>query len=136
MVGTSRYLLKDLSPLRGGVFGRCGPTAHAVGCILASLRGCLRAGRRRFPVPGRVSKRFAKQKNAHACAERSRDPRSHFDVILCSAPQLGTSAMERGFSPSRNLRVSAGSYFGSEEKIMRKNLSFEANANRGTLNTG
>src|SRR5437879_12556115 len=79
---------------------------------------------------------LAKQKNAHAWAERSRDPRSHFDVILWSAPQLGTSAMERGFSPSRNLRVSAGSYFGSEEKIMRKNLSFEANTNRGTLNTG
>ena len=44
--------------------------------------------------------------------------------------------MERGFSPSRNLRVAAASYFLSEANTIRKNRSLVAKAKRGTLNTG
>ena len=46
------------------------------------------------------------------------------------------SEIVRGASPSRNCRVPAGSYFLSEENTIKKKRSFDAEVNRGTLNTG
>ena len=38
--GCGKVGIAILSPLRGLVISRCGPTACAVGCILTPLRGC------------------------------------------------------------------------------------------------
>src|ERR1035441_6794676 len=58
---------------------------------------------------------------------------ANFRLVLIS---LGTSETERGDNASRNLRVSAGSYFLSDENTIKKKRSFEAEEKRGTLNTG
>src|SRR5262249_226477 len=61
---------------------------------------------------------------------------SHRKCVSEGPHQLGTSDKERGFRLSRNRRVSARSYFASEAKMIRKNRSLLAKANRSTLNTG
>ena len=86
-------------------------------------------GRDKYEIVGRRASR------ASACTgEDARAPT--FKYAVEARHQLGTSAMEVGFRPSRNCRVRSASYFLSEEKITRKKRSLDARSNCGTLNTG
>src|SRR5207237_5203414 len=60
--------VKDLAPLRGSLSARLQPTAHAVGCILAPLRG------------------YAGQENTYRSPEALRHPKPPFDPSLNWAP--------------------------------------------------